>query len=353
MSSSLLNNRGYLIDWNAANQPLNTEAIEKILRSAGLGQPIENLSIISEDNDYDSYEIQLKDGTCWRLKMSFESGSLTLKREAALLKNCDGVAAGKLHLFSDETLGGKTPHVICQFPPSLSVEDVGVSFLLKQRRRLFGCYFSLLERLTPKRYYKSLVQEDLKTSNLSSKNFSPESREAIRSHSDYSSLVKFFTKLKKETERQLSSVIVERKCLGGLTPRNIFFSDGLFFFDPLHKACLHHPFSDFVDFILDIGLDKKAEGEAFRDFCELGSLEDETDIYQSVYELQLRRKLIQLVGCYLTEVYVFNSQRLDNLIRLAQTLYDCSKRFRRIPAFLDHQDFLVKTITEPILGVKA
>ena len=77
MSSSLLNNRGYLIDWHSMNQPLNVEFIEKILSASGLEESVKSLVIISEHNDYDHYEIALNDGTCWRLKLSFDNNLTT------------------------------------------------------------------------------------------------------------------------------------------------------------------------------------------------------------------------------------------------------------------------------------
>ena len=353
MSSSLLNNRGYLIDWHSMNQPLNVEFIEKILSASGLQEPVESLVMISEHNDYDHYEIALNDGTCWRLKLSFDNNSPLLKRESTFLSDCNGVAGGKLQHFSEHTLGENIPPLIYQFPTCLGVQDLGLSFFLEEQRLLFGSYFSLLEKLSPKQYYKSIVQDNFKTLNLSSRIFSPASREAIKSHSSYASFTAFFTKLKKETDKQLSSLVLKKKCLGGLKPENIFFNNELFFFDPLHNACLHHPFADFVDLILDVGLDEEMERNALKDFCELGLLEEDEHLYESVYNLQLRKKLAELVGSYLCEVYIFQSRRADHLIKVADTLYKCSQRFRRIPAFLDHQDFLVKTITEPILGVKA
>ena len=33
--------------------------------------------------------------------------------------------------------------------------------------------------------------------------------------------------------------------------------------------------------------------------------------------------------------------------------YSNFKNFKKLPIFIDNQDFLLKTITEPVLGVKA
>jgi|TARA_R110002020_G_scaffold36400_6_gene109336 hypothetical protein len=353
MPFSLINTRGYLIDCNAVNNPMDNEALGKVLKRAAIEEPIETANILSEESDYDSYEIELKNGTHWRLKISLDPTTPVLKREAAVLKNSAGVATGKLHLLSDYTLGEKTPHLIFEFPPSFSGADMGISSLIEERRLLFGSYFALLQTLSPRRYYKSVVEEDFKKFNISSKNFPPPSRRAIKSHSNYPVLLDFFTTLREETDKHLPSPPMEKKCLGGLPLKSIFFSNGLFFFDHLHNTCLHHPFADFADFILDLGLEPEIEQAAFKDFCEVGSLEGDAHLYESIYALQLRKKLIELVGLYFTEVYVFQGKRVDNLIYLAETFSNCSKRFRRIPAFLPYQDFLFKTITEPILGVKA
>ena len=335
------------------NQPLNVEFIEKILSASGLQEPVESLVMISEHNDYDHYEIALNDGTCWRLKLSFDNNSPLLKRESTFLSDCNGVAGGKLQHFSEHTLGENIPHLIYQIPTCLGVQDLGLSFFLEEQRLLFGSYFSLLEKLSPKQYYKSIVQDNFKTLNLSSRIFSPASREAIKSHSSYASFTAFFTKLKKETDKQLSSLVLKKKCLGGLKPENIFFNNELFFFDPLHNACLHHPFADFVDLILDVGLDEEMERNALKDFCELGLLEEDEHLYESVYNLQLRKKLADLLISYIREVYLYDSYRYEQILYIADNFSHLYERFCKIELFKNNRDFLMKTICEPIFGVKA
>jgi hypothetical protein len=351
MRPTLFNNRAYLIDSTTLADPIDEKALGKILRSSGIDGTISSTQLLSEENDYDNYQIELDDGTLWRLKISFDKNTPVLKREAAVLKNSDGVATGQLHLLSDSTLGQKLPHLIFQFPPALSASDLGKSFLIKERELLFNSYFALLQTLSPKRQYNSIVRERFKTFNIA-KSFPRISRDAIKAHSDYEAFVNFFTALRKETEAKLFAPMGE-KCLGGLPFKGIFFFEDLFFFDYLHDTCLHHPFADLVDLVLDLGVNKETEDILFKEFCEIGNLKGQEYLYQEVYDIQLRKKLVELVGQYLTEVYMFGSRGIDDLIYLADNFFQCSERFRRIPTFLDNQDFLFKTITEPVLGVKA
>ncbi len=349
---SLFNNRAYLVDSATRNDPIDKEALGKILKESGIEGPISGTKSIYEGGDYDGYEIELKNGTRWRVKISLDAKTPLLKREATVLKNSAGVATGKLHLLSDYTLGEKTPHLIFQFPPALDVYDLGKSFLLKERRLLFRSYFALLQTLSPKRQYKSVLEENFKKLNIP-KSFPAISRDAIKNNSNYPLFLDFFATLRKETREKLPPVPTGKKCLGGLPLGGIFYSKWLFFFDYLHNTCLHHPFVDFVDFILDFGADPETEGIFFEDFCELGAFGVwEEQLYKDVYNILLRKKLADLVGQYLIEVYMFESRRIDNLVHLADNFSLCAERFRRIPAFLNNQDFLVKTITEPILGIK-
>jgi hypothetical protein len=330
---------------------MNLEALEKILKQSGISDSPQNVNLISEEDDYDSYEIQLENGTVWRLKISFDSKTLTLKQEAAVLKKSLGVASGKIHHYGEVQLGEKLPCLIFQFPPALDISQFGKSSLFAERRRFFSSYFALIQTLSPKRLYKSVLQQDFKKFDI--KKFPAPSKDSLKTHSNYSLIIDLFTSLKKEVDEKLKNVPSDKKCLGGLPLKSIFLYDDLFFFDYLHKVCLCHPFVDFVDFILDFGVDSEMETAALDDFCDLGGLTADRDLYKDIYDLQLRRSLAGLLGEYLVEVYLFESRRLDKIIYLVDRFSRSVERFRSIPAFLDNQNFWVKTISEPILGVKA
>ena len=77
------------------------------------------------------------------------------------------------------------------------------------------------------------------------------------------------------------------------------------------------------------------------------------NIYNSIYQVQLRKKLAELVISYIKEVYLFDSFRYERIFYIADTFSHCYKRFCSIDIFEKNKEFIMKTICEPIFGVKA
>ena len=114
-----------------------------------------------------------------------------------------------------------------------------------------------------------------------------------------------------------------------------------------------HPLVDFVDFILDAAVSQRKERQLLNEFCEQGKLENDKGLYDKIYMTVLRKKLGELLIGYIREVYLYDSYRYENIMNIADTFSHLYERFCKIPVFKENRHFIMKTITEPILGVKA
>ena len=65
------------------------------------------------------------------------------------------------------------------------------------------------------------------------------------------------------------------------------------------------------------------------------------------------KKLGELLMAYIKEVYVYNSYRYEKILHTADTFSHCYERFCGIKIFKEKREFILKTICEPIFGVKA
>jgi hypothetical protein len=348
--SSILNNRIFSVDSTfGQNSTLGQEFLQKCLKESNIADTIETVTVVSEENNYDSYEIETVEERVFRVKISSDSKNYDLKRESDILNKTQGIATGKPCSFKES----ENSYLVFQFPRSINVLELPKSELIEDRHNLARAYFTLNRAISPKpkRKYKSIIKEDIK--NLSFKNFPKDSIDAITNYSNYGILNKFLTKLATEIQDRVSKIDAGKTCLGGMPMKNIFYSNGLYFFDCLHRTSLCHPFIDLVDFSLDFGADNETETLFLDEFCKVGNLDRDRHLYGEIYELQLRQKLLDIVMQYLLEVYVLRSQRITNLVDLANLFSQSLDRFRSIPLFVDNNSFLLKTITEPILGVKA
>ena len=140
-----------------------------------------------------------------------------------------------------------------------------------------------------------------------------ESIESLKGYTDYNLCRDFFLILQSEIKNyhiQLNEIF-KHKCHGGLDLDSIFYNN------------------------------------------HLGGIENNRDLYFTVSELQLRKKLGNLLLGYIKEVYLYDSYRYDKIIEIADIFSHLYERFCVIPAFKENRDFIMKTICEPIFGVKA
>ena len=114
-----------------------------------------------------------------------------------------------------------------------------------------------------------------------------------------------------------------------------------------------HPYIDLCDVILDTGLSKQNDIQILDKFCSEGSIDNNRELFYSFLQLQLRKKLGALLLTYIREVYVYDSYRYDKIIEIADTFSHLYERFCEIRIFNENKSFIMKTICEPIFGVKA
>lgn len=114
-----------------------------------------------------------------------------------------------------------------------------------------------------------------------------------------------------------------------------------------------HPFVDFIDLILESGFGREHEKDLLSLFCNYTNTQLDKRLYHALYESLLRKKLVELIGAYIYEVYLFKSYRINKILNIADTFSQSYDRFRVIPLFEENREFILKTLTESILGVKA
>ena len=56
---------------------------------------------------------------------------------------------------------------------------------------------------------------------------------------------------------------------------------------------------------------------------------------------------------YLKEVYLYDSRRTDEIIKISDQFSQSYDRYMSISHFKNNENFILKTITEPILNQKA
>lgn len=326
------------------------EVIKKIKPNLG----ISNISVGDIKDYYDVFIIKDDNKKTFKLKISLDDSQQVLKKEYTMTKNSKSSSTPVSIEYGIVKIGDEITYLLVEVPPYESLGEYGRSSLLGDFESFVDSYFVFQKTKGVRTTYKTSLDKFLK--NVDPASYLPEeSIEALKGYTDYD-LCKGFVSGLSEEIRKLSQEFVlpyKYKCHGGLSVDNIFTDGRNFYFDDFKDVFMGHPYIDFIDIILDVGLPKDSQYSLLSTFCQRGGIVEDRTLFKSLYEIQLRKKLLILVTEYIKEVYVYDSYRYNNILSIANTFSHCYERFCKIKMFGENKDFIMKTICEPIFGVKA
>ncbi len=312
------------------------------------------VKLTTSGDHYDDYDVRDDKGRPLKIKISFDKGNPALKKESANLKAAQSPVCGHWLGAGDIKLGEEFSYLLYAFPPCESVREIGRSTLITEADTLFGCYARFQQTKPLKKHYKTIVKETTEKFNIK-KTLSAEEKGRVDAYTDYKSLESLLMAFKNEAVDLFPTVEPSQraKCHGKLSLDSIFFNGNSFYFDHLCNNSMGHPFVDFIDLILESGFGREHEKDLLSLFCNYTNTQLDKRLYHALYESLLRKKLVELIGAYIYEVYLFKSYRINKILNIADTFSQSYDRFRVIPLFEENREFILKTLTESILGVKA
>ena len=314
----------------------------------------QNVRLLICHNDYDDYEVRDNQGRFLRVKISFEKDNPSLKRESSNLKAAQSPVCGYWLDSGNIKLGDDFSYLLCGFRPCETAREIGRSILISESHNLFNCYAQFQQTKPIKRHYKTVFKQEIDQGNLKS-NLSKEEKDRVDSYTDYNALQSLVLQFRNQAWDLWPDISQEKmvKCHGKLSPDSIFWGGDSFYFDTLYNNSMGHPLVDFIELMLECGFSRDHEGNLLSLFCEYTNLELDQGLYHKLYNCLMRKKLVDLISAYIYEVYLFNSYRVGRILNVADTFSQSYDRFRAIPLFEENREFILKTLTEPILGVKA
>ena len=349
MNINLFNNRAYII-----NTPSFKSSSEKFLRvvldKLGASIDIKNLDFFDTCLNYDTYSITSSDNKFYLLKISFDINDKYLKREANILKKLKGYASGKFITLKKIQI---TEEIVCsliQFPNSLSLKNLGRTFIIQNSDALFKTHQYLCDDLQVNRGKTSYLKELFDECNFTAY-FDTETKANIDKNSDYKCFEKIYKDLAKDLEKHLPELSSYKTCLGNMSINSIYLKENLIFFDKLDNFCNFHPFIDLCDLILEMGLTEAQKNLLIKSFIESYKDASFAD-FNNFFAFAVRKKLLQTISTYLREIYFLKFLRAEHITECISQFHNNLNYFKKIPIFIDNKDFILKSLTEPILGAK-
>ena len=351
--SSLFKHKAY-----AFGQPSDTEQdckfAQSVLKKIRPKFKVQKVSLVSVCDDYDVFHITNDDDVFYKLKISLSDPNNILQKEVTAIRSLGKNHVPKYICKGDLKIGEDVEYLLTQAVQSESIRSIGRSVLAENIDQFFTNYFDFANTRPVRAKYNTNL--DTFCDNLNLENQLPqESIASVKNYTDFDLCKNFFLTLQDEVKNYQKQLEPEflYKCHANLDLDSIFYNSHFFYLDYLDKVCMGHPYIDFADLILDSGFLKENDIPLFDDFCSAGGLKNDRDLYYAFFELQVRKKLGKLLSNYIKEVYLYDSYRYEKIIEIADTFSHLYERFCTIPIFKENRNFIMKTICEPIFGLKA
>ena len=306
-------------------------------------------------DDYDLFSLFDDKKQKYNLKISLDDSEGILKKESTALKN---TKCSNIPVFIDYAkvkVGEEVTCLLTKVEDGENIRDFGRSVIFRDIDKFISCYCNVFKDSKPvRRSYNSVLALSLE--NMCFNKFLPDdSLNAFKNYTDYELCLEFLTELKKELidhKKQVKEHLHD-KCHGNLCLEAISYNYNIFYFDLLHNVSMGNKYVDLIDIMLGLGLKKEDDNRFLNLFCDKLQVPHNNEIYEKFYQLQIRKKLAELIISYIKEVYLYDSYRYQKIFFIADTFSQCYKRFCSIDIFKKNREFIMKTICEPIFGVKA
>ena len=351
--NSLFRHKAYAFS-QAGDPEDDCKFAETLLQKTHPELDLQVISLGHVGDNYDSFLLADDTRQTFKLKISLSDPEGVLKREGVILRRSP---CSSLPIFVDYgtiKIGDEVTYLLTQVPNGENIRSNGRSSLMSHFDLFLKSYWVLVNSGNVKPTYKKTI--DYFTKNLIPENVLPEeSREALEGYTDYKLCKEFLVDLRADIMNHFKDIQkkLNKKCHASLSLDSIFYYGGGFYFEELHTVCMGHPYIDFCDLLIEIGSPAENDIPFWKKFCESGPCPQDRELYSKVYQMCVRKKLADLLISYIKEVYLYDSFRYEEIFHIADSFSHAYSRFRGIESFDKNKDFIMKTICEPIFGVKA
>jgi hypothetical protein len=315
---------------------------------------LDQASFLGVFDHFDLFEVINNKKEKFDLKISLSDTEGVLKKEVTALKNSKCLRVPRFIDYGKLKVGEEVTCLLTQVPYGENIRNYGRSVIFEDFEDLINAYSEVFGNSSVKNTYRNVLSEFL--DGMDPSKFLPRDIiGAFKDYTDYPLCCEFLQKLKGEIQVYAEGLYkhFNYKCHSSLGIDSLFYGTTGFYFDSLANVCMGHPFIDFVDLMLELGLKRQDDMKFLKMVSDVSNIPFQQEIYDQIYALQLRKKLADLVVSYIKEVYLYGSLRYEKIFFIADIFSHCYDRFRSIDIFEENRDFIMKTICEPIFGVKA
>ena len=339
----------YTLPVNRKPDSSDKELIEKIIKKDGLDISLEKMELIKVGEDYDLFFIKTSDNF-YSFKFSFDGDNKALKREIKLVKKLKSKCVPTFVSGGSVVVGEKLLYLLCEANRSEPISDYGIGALASDFDKFLEDYSEFCNSPAHNYGFKSQTNNFVDSFDFSVL-FNKEGINNIEANTDYLLCRTIVSTLCQDIKELCRNINFDfpHNIVGDFDTSYIYY-DGLDFqFFDLKNSCRGHIFSDISNLSLTLGLSKDYEKHISQKACEVVGIEYDREIFSVLYQIELRKKTLKLFTNYLKEVYLYESQRTEEIFRISQEFSNSYETYCQIPIVKENRQFIFKNITQPIL----
>lgn len=356
-TEQLFSQKAFILQEPNLDKATSLEVAKTIFNQERLPSRIFDIKLQDSCEDFDTYKIK-GDASFFNLKISFEKDNQSLKREASFLSGANKTTCPELIAYGNIKIGEQISYLISKHQIAESFSELGRGFFIENFDSFLRSYKIFQESERPISYlFFDNISNLIDYSDIKNQ-FFEESINAINSYSDLSRLESIFNDLNNEITNSYKEEIFNKDDVvhGDLNLNNILFRNNFVKFINLQKSFKGNKLIDLSNLLMDCGISKYEKRTFLKKFTSFfgyiydSSLQDEFDYIEKINSILLLNNLIR---SYLLETYFLGSSRPNKFLGINSSFSHNSYLFNNIQTFKKNSEFIIATITEPILGIKA
>jgi hypothetical protein len=354
--SNLFLNKAYILPLKNGAEESELELVGILLKSLTPSINATNIKFVSTNDDYDIYRYT-HENYDFCIKISLDPDCKKINHESLNIQKINPLIRPQYIKDGTIKIGDNLRYIITSFENAESLKSLGRSQLTENFESFCNSYLLMQNSESIPYSYKDTLSEYFESADLNN-SLTEDAVESIKKYTDFDLIQEILNELKNELLTSYNEIFSEKSfiCHGKLNINNIISKNNLFKFINFDNCYSSHCFIDLSELIIELGIPSHAEILMIEKFCDVLKIEFNKHAlknYNICYKISLIKKALELIVSYLKEIYLYSSYRNTKIIDIADKFSQCFDRFMKIDILNENKEFILKTLTEPILNEKA
>lgn len=325
----LLQDKVFTFAQNSAAQESEKEIILQIFEENSCKIP-NKISVIKNAENYDSYRADCGQESFF-VRLSLDSSN-------TFSDWGDFLFSPKVIFKGSTSFGQEVFYVVEEFCDEIAVADIGESILARNLPKFIDQLKKIHASNKPSPNLQSFIKTRFQNSSIDK---NPEYEELIKANSSNFQLLKEeLDDAKRQVSQQYKSIFDGQALIhGGISPTNILLGKRGFIFTSWENSTKANPLFDVAEIDFNFQLPQETE---FLLFEELKPTNFSWSDYFVLKSYWSNIRLIDLTSSYIKEVFLYDSRRQDEILKIIKLFYQNIQKFENLESFKKNRSRLLE-----------